>query len=244
MPLTGCGNDMKSRLISTVLNDPDSAGARTFARDLAVALALADEDRAACLNMLPSIRFAKTKRETQRLLERLVDDLQADRDKLQRALGVMDFLLAAFLSKDVPDSDWEFWGSDLEEMGQLDSSTRPVFEAMVTSIRSELATEVEPETRRMQAAAGVLPVFQGCAVTVEVRSVRENSYSRGTSIEEFEPQVVDTTTMASVGIVLDMGPFKEVFFQADESDLDYLINVFQAAKKEMAALRGFLKLNA
>ena len=89
----------------------------------------------------------------------------------------------------------------------------------------------------------MLPVFKGCGVTVEVRSVREDFYQRGTPIEEFEPQVVDTTTVASINITVDEGPFKDMYFQADESDIDYLINMFQAAKKEMAALRAFLKLN-
>ena len=193
--------------------------------------------------MLPRVHFSQGKAETLRLLDRLADDRQVDRDKLQHAIGVMGFFLRAFLSRDVPDSDWELWASDLEEAGHLDSSTRPVFEAMVASIRSELAAQVEPESRRRQAAGGVLPVFKGCGVTVEVRSVREDFYRRGTPIEEFEPQVVDTTTVASISITLDEGPFKDVYFQADESDIDYLINMFQAAKKEMAALRAFLKLN-
>ncbi len=155
----------------------------------------------------------------------------------------MDFFLDAFLIRDFPDSDWELWASDLEEAGHLDSTTRPVFEAMIASIRSELATQVEPENRRRRAAAGVLPVFKGCGVTVEVRSVREDFYRRGNPIEEFEPQVVDTTTVASISITVDEGPFKDMYFQADESDIDYLISMFQAAKKEMAALRAFLKLN-
>lgn len=233
---------MKSRLISAVLDTPDSDEAKTFARDLADVLGLAEEDRQACLSALPSIHLAQTDAEKVRLFEPLAKDCQVDRDRVGRALGVMDYLLTAFLSDNIPDSDWESWASDLQEAGHLDTSTRPVFETMVAIIRSELATQVEPESRRRRAAAGVLPVFTGCGVTVEVRSVTEDSYCPGTPIEEFEPRILDTTTVASVAIGLDVGPLEEVFFQADESDIDYLINVFQAAKKEMAALRRFLKL--
>ncbi|NQU23150.1 MAG: hypothetical protein HQ567_17875 [Candidatus Nealsonbacteria bacterium] len=233
---------MKSRLISRVLDDPGSSAAKAFIRELADTLQLSEEDRRACLKVLPLIHLAEGKAETERLIEELVNDRQAGRDKVHHALGIMDFLLKAFLSRDVPDSDWEFWASDLEEAGHLSDSTCPVFEEMVASIRSDLATEVEPEVQRRRAAAGVLPAFGSCGVTVEVRSVREDFYRRGTPIGQFEPKVVDTTTVASIAITLDEGPFKDVYFQADESDVEYLINMFEAAKKEMAALRRFLKL--
>ena len=72
--------------------------------------------------------------------------------------------------------------------------------------------------------------------------MREDCYRRGTPIEEFEPEIVDTTTVASVSIKLDEGPLKDIYFQADESDIEYLVNMFQSVKKEMVALRRFLKL--
>ncbi|NQT41076.1 MAG: hypothetical protein HQ581_26530 [Planctomycetes bacterium] len=229
-------------MISGLLNDPDSTEATTFAKDVADVLALTEEDRQACLDMLPSVHFSQDEAEALRLLDRLVDDRHVDRDKLASAIEVMEFLLSMFLSEDIPDSDWKLWASDLEETGHLTSSTRPVFEAMVANIRSELATKVEPETRRRTVAAGVLPLIESCGITVEVRSVSEDSYRPGTPIEQFEPRVTETVTVASINITLDEGPFKDVYFQASESVLDNLIRAFQAAKKEMAALRGFLKL--
>ncbi len=235
---------MKSKLISATLSLPDSSELKAFVRDLDDVLKLTEEERQACLTVLPSVHLAQSKGERLRVVDQFVDDHQMDRDELGNAIGVMRFFLNAFLDRDIPDSDWEFWASDLEEAKYLDGSTRPVFEALVANIKSELVTEVEPESRRRRAARGVLPVFKGCGVTVEVRSVREDFYRRGTPIEQFEPKVVDTTTVASVSITVDAGPFKDMYFQADESDIDYLVSMFQAAKKEMAALRGFLKLEA
>jgi len=233
---------MKSRLFGALFDKPESDWAKAFVRDLADTVQLEEEDRQACLLMLPKMYLVHTAGERNRLLEQFAIDHQIDRGKAKHALGLMGFLLEKLLDDDLPDSDWQVWAEDLEDLNYLTTLSRPIFESMVAAIRSELLAEVEPEIRRRRAAAGVLPVFTGCGVTVEVRSVREAPYRRGAPIEEYEPQVVDTATVASVKIALDEGPCKEVYFQADESDMDYLINLLEAAKKDIAALRRFLKL--
>ncbi len=234
---------MKSRLFTTAFDDPDSEKAKAFARHLGEALAIADHDLAACLDVVPRIALARTDNEIERLIEELADGRKASRHQLAHTLSVMHFLLDALLSKDVPDSDAQLWADDLEERGWLEASLRPRFERMVERISSDLLLRVQPALKRRRAAGGVLPSFSGCGMTVEVRPVREGFYRRGTSIEDYEPKIVDTSIVTSIHIAVDEGSPEHFYFQADEDDIDYLINMLKAAKKEAAAVRAYLKID-
>lgn len=233
---------MTSRLFGRLFEDAESRGARQFARDLAECLELSPGEREACLEALPRLRAAETKSQRTQLTEQLSDNLKLPYSNVEHAVSVLDFLLSAFLKRDIPDSDSLAWAEDLTELGFLNDTTRSAFESVVDSIKSELVARVQPAERRRRAAAGVGPTFAGCGVTVEVRSVRKDFYRRGTPVDEFDPQVLDTVTVASISMSVDEGPFKEIYFQASEDDLDYLISMFTAAKKEMGALRQYLRL--
>lgn len=236
---------MKSRLFSVVFDDRERDHAKAFQRHLRETLALSDEDRNACLDVLPKIRLAQTDTETRRVVDGLARKRSVERSKLEHAIGVMSFLLDALLSDDVPDSDPPLWADDLEhELGWLDEkNTRPIFEQMLERLQTGAAAKLEPEIRRRRAAGGVLPTLKSFGITVEVRAVRKGIFRWGSPIEAYQPQVIDTTMVASINIGVTEGTPDEFYFQADESDIDYLISSLKAAKKDMKALRAYLNLN-
>lgn len=235
---------MKSRFFSAAFDDREASHAKTFQRHLRETLALSNEDRNACLDVLPEIRLRKTATETRRVIDGLERDCSVDRSKLENAVGVMDFLLRALLNDEVPDSDPMLWADDLEhELGWLEESTRPVFDAMLQRLQTDIAAKLEAEIRRRRAAGGVLPSLKSVGITVEVRAVRKDIFRWGTPIEAYQPQVIDTTTVASISIEVDEGTPRDLYFQADEDEIDYLISSLTAAKKDMKALRAYLSLD-
>jgi hypothetical protein len=234
---------MKSVLFTILFRDPEAAGAKAFRRHLADLLALDETVRTACLEALPRIRLSQLESDRRRLAEDLANEHKVGLDKLTNSLGAMIFLLDALLGRDIPPSDVLLWSDDLVEIGALDESNRAVLEAVLTQIKSAVLSEVRPKVRQRRAAAGVFPTFTGVGYTVEMRAVREDSFRPGMPIETFVPQIVDTTMVASLHMSVDEGTPKEFYFQADESDIDYLLGMLQAAKKEMAALRAFLRVD-
>ena len=89
-----------------------------------------------------------------------------------------------------------------------------------------------------------MPTFTRLGVTVEVRPVRGERYHWGTPVEDYEPEMLGSIEIASINIGVDEGTPKDLYFQADENDLDDIISSLRAAKKEMAALREYLGLDA
>jgi hypothetical protein len=231
---------MKSVLFTILLSDAD---AKTFRRHLVDLINLDEGILAACLEATPEVRLAQLPRDRRRVAERLASEHQVGLDKAANSLNAMSFLLDCMLRTDIPPTDVVHWADDLVEAGALNESTRPVFERILAEIKSTILPEVRPKLRQRRAAAGVFPCFTGAGYTVEMRAVREESFRRGTSIDEYVPQVVDTTTIASFHLSVDEGAVKDFYFQADEGDIDYLLGTLQAAKKEMDALKGFLRVN-
>ncbi len=235
---------MKSRLFSAVFDDREGNDAKAFQRHLRETLALSDEDRDACLDVLPKIRLAQTATQTRRVVDGLARNRSVERSKLEHAIGVMSFLLDALLNDAVPNSDPPLWADDLEqELGWLDENTRPMFDHMLKRLQTDAAAKLEAEIRRRRAAGGVLPVLKSFGITVEVRAVRKDIFRWGTPIEAYQPQVIDTTMVASINVGVSEGTPDDFYFQANEDDIDYLINSLKAAKKDMKALRAYLNLD-
>lgn len=236
-------NAMKSRLISAVFDDRESNDARAFKRHVGEMIGLKEQDREACLEALPSIRLGTTRSERKRQSDSLAAALGITHHKVEHTLVVMLFFVDALLSRDVPDSDPPLWVDDLEELGCVDRAARPVLETVLARIRSVVVPQIQAEVRRRRAAGGVLPCLTGCGVTIEIRAVREDFYRWGTPIEDYEPHILDTVPVASIHIGMDEGMPSDFYFQADEDDLDQLINMLHAAKKDMRALQAHLKLD-
>ena len=75
-----------------------------------------------------------------------------------------------------------------------------------------------------------------------MRAVREDIYRWGTPLDAYTPAVMDVTPIASIHIGVDEGTPENFYFQVDEDDIDYLVSVLLAAKKDIAALRAYLRL--
>lgn len=234
---------MKSQLFASVFDDPESKAAKAFARHLSQTLALQQDDLEACLATLPKFRLARSTKEQEQLIDELAGAREVERSKLEHAVGVTFYLLNVLVRKEVPESDASLWANDLADLELLDDSTRPVFETIVDRIVSNILPDIKPEIRRRQSATGILPAFEGAGITVEIRPVREGFYRRGTSLAKYEPQIVDTTIVASMHLATDVGEPSDFYFQADEDDIEYLINLLGAAKKDMAALRAYLNID-
>ena len=231
---------MKSRVISGLFDDLESSNARTFMGYVQTTIGLSEHDLAACYELLPKLTKVESANEQRRLVEEIAPDCDAELPSLLRAMRLLGFLLRAMTRRDIPSTDPPLWADDLVEAGAIDEAQKQKAQAIVDLLSSKILPMVEPTLRKNWAAGGVLPCFSGCGFTVEVRAVREDFYRRGTSIETFEPSVVDTTTIASVHLEVDTGTPTDLYFQVTAQDVDYLINMFKATKKEMAALENFL----
>ena len=234
---------MRSVFFGMFLRDTKSPGASRFMRDVGALLALDEGALAGCLDALPEMMLARSAADQRRVAERVATQCQVGLDKVSSSLNAMKFLLDGLLRTDIPASDAVHWADDLAEAEALNASNRGVFERVLSQIKSSVLSQVRPKLRRQRAAAGVFPSFTGAGYTVEVRAVREEPFRRGMPIDDYVPQVVDTTTVASFHLSVDEGTVTEFYFQADEADIDYLLGVLQAAKKEMEALKGFLRIS-
>ena len=232
----------KSRLFTTVFENPHSESAEAFARHLGETLSLDENVRNRCLEEYPHVRLMRTKTERRERIDALSRELQIDRHLLEHALSVTGFLCNELLSESLPVTDPEQWGNDFVELGWIDATARSTFGLLVDRIKS-FGTQIQPEIRRRRAAGGVLPVFAGCGITVEQRAVQQNEFRMGMDVDSYVSQIVDTTSVASVHITVDEGIPKDFYFQVEEYDLDYLIATFRGAKKDMAALRMHLRVD-
>lgn len=236
---------MKSRVFTLLTRDPESPGAKAFARDLAAILVLSEEAREACIQTLPAIRVPQTSYEKQRRIKELVQQEGLDRNRIEQSLSVLDFFADALISEDIPESDHEFWLADLAELGWIDNDSRPAFEALVSRLASaDYVSLLRRQSQQLRAQGGVLPTFNSLGITVEVRPVRTNRYRWGTPVKGYFPEIVGTTGVTSIHIGLDEGTPRDFYFQADETDLDKMISSLLAAKKDMAAFRKFLRLDS
>jgi len=203
---------------------------------------MGEADRAKVLEALPAISLAETKTQQRTILEDLQGKCEAGLDTLVRASSVLNFFLEALLSRDLLETDPPLWGADLFESGLLSEKDKPSFERLVEKLVKEIGPKVKPQARIRGATGGVFPVFAVCGYTVEVRCVREDFYRRDTPIDRFEPKVVDAAPILSFHFETDGGDAKNFYFQASKEDVDYLIRIFTAAQKELAAFEEFLGL--
>jgi len=234
---------MKSILFRASFDNVNSDSAKSFARDLHKALDLNENDRKACLRILGSIHLARTDSQKKQILDQLVIECQKDLIDLSSVLSIMNFILKALISKEIPQSDSDYWGEDLEEIGWIDGNSRSVFESLLKEIKSVPLNEIKKQIELRRTASGVLPSFTGCSITVEIRPVKKDIYRWGTPINEYKPEIIDVTPVVSISIGVDVENTDDFFFQADEEEIDHLINALQAAKIDLLAFQKYLGLN-
>jgi len=99
---------------------------------------------------------------------------------------------------------------------------------------------VRVESEISQISEGVLPGLKTCGTTVEMRAVQKDLYRWGTSVQEYESEILDTAGVISVHIGLDEGTPRDFYFQMSENDLEDLISQLKAARKDLHALTQFI----
>jgi hypothetical protein len=90
----------------------------------------------------------------------------------------------------------------------------------------------------------VLPFFKSLGCTVEVRPIRKDVFRWGQSVETYAPEILGTVMVASIHIGVDEGAMEDFYFQASERDIDNIIDSLRVAKKEMTAMREYLRLDS
>jgi hypothetical protein len=237
------GDTMQSRLFTTVFDNPEGDNAKTFARHLRETLQLGEERCRMCVDALPQLSNARTPTQEREFVSDLASKSGITRSTLAHALSVIKFLSDSLVVEGIPDNDSDLWASDLQELGWVDDELRLAFDSLLerlTSARSDL--QFRKHERR--ATGGVLPCFTSLGYTVEVRPIREKIFRWGERVEEYEPKILGTVLVTSIHIGVDEGPTEGLYFQTDEEDIDNIIDSLRAAKKEMAALRKFLRVDS
>ena len=237
---------MQSRLITALAEDAQSAGAKRFRDHLRGTLELIKipNKQEAVLSALPGIYMTASTRQRRLLVESLANEHKIGLDAVVKAIGLLTFFLDAFTNRDLPADDYKSWGADLVEDGAITAAEQPAVDSLVAELRDKTVPAIKPKAMRQAAEGGVLPTFEGCGFTVEVRGVRENFYRRGMDVQrEYEPEVVDHVPIASFHIAIDAGYPRDFYFQIGLDDIDYVINMLTAAKRDIAALEEYLNLS-
>lgn len=248
MPTNNELKKVKSRLLDAFVDNLDSERTKAFTRHLQqLLLGLDESTRDMCVASLGKARQARTALEKDRLIESLVPGDPSQHVVVEHSLSILNFLVDALLSDKIPGNDHENWADDLETLGLLETDSRPVFDSLLGKLTDTYLPELQVQDRQRHAEAGVLPVFKSLGVTVEVRAVRKDRYRWGMPLEGddgYSPEIMGTAMIASVHIGVDEGFPQEFCFQMDEADVDNFVASLTAAKKEMAALRQYLNLDA
>ena len=227
---------MKSRLFKALFDNPESDGAKKFERHMKELLSLDANARAECVTALPQVMRPTTNFQTRQTVEAIASKTQVHQQTVEHALAILKFLVNALLSEDVPNDDHNFWAEDLGSLPGVGDAGQSSIQAIISDLIKK-HSDWRSQDRTEKALAGVLPRFSSMGVTVEARAIKEGRYHWGTPVEEYRPQIVGLTFVASAHIGVDEGHPEDFYFQLDETDVDHMIATMLAAKKEIAALR-------
>jgi len=232
-----------SSLMGTVFRTPDDKAARTFSADFKQLFNLSDKEIQDFLAILPVIRLTRLRSKDKEILESFFKiHPNLTRPQIESSYSALNFFLTQLMNTDLPNDDYTKWGTDLETLNLLEKKNHERFERLISSLRKIIEDSISKEVARRKSAQSVGPLFWGCSIAASIRGVLKNEYTSGAPAEGYQPEVVDSTAVATFNITLkeDSGEKKDVYFNAEESDIDYLINGLQAAKKELAALRDYI----
>lgn len=232
---------MKSQLLQSFVRDVGPERAQVFAQQLREAMNLSKSELDACLRGLPQLRLVQTSAQQEKLLDELSQGDASSRPRIALSLSVLAVFFEALLHEELPAAEPEFWSEDLVELGWLDQKSRDVFDAIIARLRGAVAA-VRPLLQRRSAARGILPSFTKFAVTVEVRAVQPAAFETGMPLEDYRPVTLDVVPVYSVQVGVDAGHPKDFYFQMGEDEIDQLIDALRAAKKDLASLKSYLKL--
>lgn len=233
---------MESIVVSEIFQDPESDSAKAFSRGLRKLVSLEDVQQKIILGGLSRFRLARTMGEEKQTVKELAAEAHLNIVEVNAVMNLLEFLLNRVLDTEIPDDDYEKWADDFGEVSVLsDSKEKKVFKGLLESVQVIAVNQVEPEVKRRKAAQANGPFLASISVSTGILPVNEEKYKPFSS-DDYEPKMVDTVDFATVRLSIDGGPVKEIFFNAEEDSIDMIIDTLRAAKKDMAALRKFLKV--
>lgn len=231
---------MNSRLIPIAFDDTEGEDARAFREHLRELLQLSPADLDRCLNALSEVQLTRTTRQRRDLFDRLAKASDAEAYQLIRSVSALKFFVDALLSGEIPDDDHRHWTEDLLELQWIEEEQRESLESIIQRLVRDYLSSLDVQSRERSAKGGVLPTFRVIGYTVEVRPIRKDIYRWGADVEDYQPEIMGTVEVASIHLGVDEGPVSDIYFQADEDDVDGIIAALTALKKDMAALRQHL----
>lgn len=233
---------MKSIVVNKIFQDPESDSAKAFSRHLRQLVSLKDEQEKIVLGGLPRIRLSRTTEETKKIVKDLAAEAKLNIVEVGGIMNLLGYLLNRVLDPDVPDEDYDKWADDLEEVSVLhDSKEKKYFKHLLESIQVSAVNKVESEIKRRKAAQAIGPTLESISISTGILPVNEEKFKLF-SPDDYEPKMVDVVAFATVNLFIDEGPFKEISFNAEEYDIDMIIDALRGAKKDIAALKKFLKI--
>ena len=234
---------MKSLIMNNIFRDPESSKAKIFPKDLNTFFSLEEEQKNTLVSGLVRVRLAKTVNEENKIAKELASEANISIADAGGILSLLQYLMNTFMDRNVPIDDHKEWVSDLKEASVLQNAQEEkAFMDLISTIQVALVSTVEPEVKRRRATQSVGPFLDRISVSVGVVPVIKNAYRYGDSLDNYEPEIVDTAIVCSVRLFLDEGIAKEVSFNVDVDVLDMTINTLMAAKKNIVVLQKFLKV--
>ncbi len=225
---------MKSRLFARF--DPEHASNQPLRKHLRDLLGLSPSVRSSCIAALESLALGITDEDQRRATEALEAETKRSFIELAPALEVGRFFLQRMQDDRTRADSERDWAQDLVDLNFLSPPEVDPLVDFLCAIRKSVLPRVEEKARQRRYAAGVMPSLKAFGITVELRGVFETRFRWGTSVKEYASDVSSIVPVASIHVGVDAGPQTDFYFQADDNELQLLIDSLEAARLDMRAL--------
>ena len=214
---------------------------KKFATHLRQLLDVSDEARKACIASLADASLAETDTEREAVTVPLAKRTGLTHVEQNSVLNVLRFfalkMIHALEEESLKDDDPEKWGADLCALELITESERPAFVEALRSVEADVLPRLKEERRRRFYTTGVFPHLKSLGTTVELRGIQEDEYDWSKSVEDYTPNFIGLTPVASIHIGLRKADPEDIYFQLDERDLERVIDSLVAVRKDIEELK-------
>jgi|GEM_PF-5417846 len=228
---------MKSRMFNKF--DPNSKKNEQFLIDLKRLLSSSDGLLNEILDKVSDLYVVRTS--SQR--ESIVDGISANTGKSKVEINYIVYILEFFIKNRLEDENSDTaddWLEDLKSLGVIELDEEEEFLRIAKVLIDDVVPKIEKDVKRQKFTTGLLPVLENIGATVEMRAVNENKFKVGQDLNNYVPRVSDIVPLVSLHIGLDTE--ENFYFQVSEEALDLMIDSLGAAKKDLSALKDFVKV--
>jgi hypothetical protein len=230
---------MNSKLFSAVdlSNNKEDV---EFNRDI-VNLAEVTEDALDVIyKYFPEMTFATTNKHIDALSEKVADATGLPLIRVSSIYQCLIFFYRRIRGGKYMGDTTEAWARDIAQFGIIDQNQEKLLSRNLKPLL-DISEELESEALRRDFANGVFPTLSGFGSTTELRSVQKDRYDTTIDVNNYRPDIKDTLPVASIRLKFKNTSKQDVYFQADKSDVDFLIAHLRALLKDMSALESFVK---